>query len=85
MRHPPAPVIGARVPITVSAGFLAKAWRALVRWHRLRMGAAELQALDNRMLKDIGIERSEIDSVVRGIGRDATRVERLTGNHPSFF
>jgi uncharacterized protein YjiS (DUF1127 family) len=28
------------------------------------------------MLKDIGIERSEIESIVRGLGRDPSRVDR---------
>jgi len=35
-----------------------------------------MQALDERMLKDIGIDRSEIDSVVRELGRDSSRVGR---------
>ena len=37
-----------------------------------------MQALDERMLKDIGIDRSEIDSIVRGLGRDASRVNAMT-------
>ena len=52
------------------------AWRALRRWRKHRNAVASMQALDDRMLKDIGIDRSEIDSVVRGSGRDASRVNR---------
>lgn len=48
-------------------------WRALQCWQRDRRAVAALQALDARTLKDIGIERSEIESVVRC---DASRVKR---------
>lgn len=34
---------------------------------------SELQKLDDRMLRDIGMSRSDIPSVVRGIGKDYTR------------
>jgi uncharacterized protein YjiS (DUF1127 family) len=34
---------------------------------------AEMHRLDDRMLRDIGYSRSEISSVVRGIGKDYTR------------
>ena len=49
---------------------LAETWRALrerYRVHRARRTAvAVLRALDDRMLRDIGINRSEIESVVYG-------------------
>jgi uncharacterized protein YjiS (DUF1127 family) len=48
-------------------------WRQFRRWRRHRHAIAALQALDARMLKDIGITRSEITSVVSGLGRDASR------------
>jgi uncharacterized protein YjiS (DUF1127 family) len=51
-------------------------WQAFWRWRRDQVAIAALQALDARMLKDIGISRSEITSVVSGRGRDASR--RLT-------
>lgn len=38
---------------------------AFRRWERRRMIAA-LQSMDDRVLRDIGIRRSEIPSVVRG-------------------
>lgn len=44
-------------------------WRAIaeVIWHRaLRAAEAELMALDDRMLMDIGLERREIGAVLRG-------------------
>jgi uncharacterized protein YjiS (DUF1127 family) len=46
-------------------------WQAFKRWQRNRHAVATLQALDERLLKDMGIARSKIESVVRGLGRDA--------------
>jgi uncharacterized protein YjiS (DUF1127 family) len=51
-------------------------WQAFRRWRRDARAVAALEALDARMLKDIGIERSEIESVVCGLGRDPERVDR---------
>jgi uncharacterized protein YjiS (DUF1127 family) len=48
-------------------------WREFRRWRRNQDDIAALQALDARMLKDIGISRSEITSVVTGRERDASR------------
>jgi uncharacterized protein YjiS (DUF1127 family) len=39
--------------------------RAFGKWRAVRRAERELYALDDRMLKDIGIARSEIHSVVR--------------------
>jgi len=44
---------------------LAKARSAVHSELRARRDAAELASLDDRMLRDIGISRSEIDSLVR--------------------
>jgi uncharacterized protein YjiS (DUF1127 family) len=44
---------------------LAKARSALQSELRARRDAAELESMDDRMLRDIGISRGEINSVVR--------------------
>jgi hypothetical protein len=43
--------------------------------HALALPGVALQ-VDAHILKDIGIERSEIRSVVYGAGRDASRARR---------
>ena len=44
-----------------------------------RRAAAELRSIDPRILKDMAIDRSEIDSIVQGDQRDRRRsyVDRL--------
>jgi uncharacterized protein YjiS (DUF1127 family) len=39
-------------------------WQAFVRRRRLRKTAGILESLDDRTLKDIGLDRTEIPSVV---------------------
>jgi uncharacterized protein YjiS (DUF1127 family) len=52
-------------------------WLAAFRkWRRRRKAIADLQALSDRSLADIGIERSEIRSVVMSGSRDASRFQR---------
>jgi uncharacterized protein YjiS (DUF1127 family) len=60
----------------------AKAYRAqafrdlfdrLVNWIKRRVAVARLQRLDDRMLKDIGITRGEIEAAVRGHDRPRSR------------
>jgi len=45
----------------------------MARSYRRERALAELQALDNHMLRDLGIDRSEISSVVHGLTADASR------------
>jgi len=48
-------------------------WRNYRRWKTIR----ELHALDDRMLHDIGLDRSEIDSVVNSGWPDRRALELL--------
>ena len=49
----------------------AKSWfraalASLQRWRRLRADLRALQALDDRMLSDIGLDRGRLDAAVSG-------------------
>jgi uncharacterized protein YjiS (DUF1127 family) len=55
---------------------VGKWWRAFAQWRERTAAIRELHALDDRSLKDIGINRSEIESVV--YGRDETRLRDAT-------
>jgi uncharacterized protein YjiS (DUF1127 family) len=44
-------------------------FRSLVDWFRRRAAIARLQRLDDRMLKDIGLYRGDIEAAVRGADR----------------
>jgi uncharacterized protein YjiS (DUF1127 family) len=57
-------------------GSLAKALQAFGTWRTRRAAIAQLHALEDRDLNDIGISRSEIESVVYFGGRDPTRLRR---------
>jgi len=46
------------------SGIAGSVWTETVRWYRARRSAAALKACSDRMLRDIGIDRSEIDSIV---------------------
>ncbi|MDF1791685.1 MAG: DUF1127 domain-containing protein [Thalassobaculaceae bacterium] len=48
-----------------AAGVLVWPIRMLVRAYRMRRTTQELQALDARILRDIGIERAGIDMIAR--------------------
>ena len=74
---------------------LAAARNALSEWRRKQQAYAELSALDDRSLADIGINRSQIPAIVEGLHeasqqpRDrqfipAFRAHNLAGAHSWF-
>ncbi|MFM9847525.1 MAG: DUF1127 domain-containing protein [Hyphomicrobiaceae bacterium] len=46
------------------------------KWRSRQAAIAQLHGMEDRQLQDIGISRSEIDSVVYLAGRDPTRLRR---------
>jgi uncharacterized protein YjiS (DUF1127 family) len=46
-------------------GLAAGVWSAYLARRRMRIAAAELNSLDDRTLRDLGISRSEIGAIVR--------------------
>jgi uncharacterized protein YjiS (DUF1127 family) len=53
------------------AEMIRNAVRRVCAWFRQRAAIARLRRLDDRMLKDMGIYRSEIEAAVRGSERSA--------------
>lgn len=65
----PVPAIRPRTPLAA----LAAVWSAIGRL-RLRAGATDaLQGLDDRTLKDIGVHRTEISSILHHGPQDPSR------------
>ncbi len=70
---------GACMTDTVEApetGLLASYAALFRQWRSRRTAIAELHGMEDRQLQDIGISRSEIESVVYFGGRDPTRLRR---------
>ncbi|MEM8796176.1 MAG: DUF1127 domain-containing protein [Pseudomonadota bacterium] len=42
-------------------------WRRFLKWQHRRAAAMTLRQLDDRLLKDLGIHRSEITAIVHGL------------------
>ncbi len=59
----------ARIATATTAVAMA-VWSWYRRWKTIR----ELSALDDRTLKDIGVDRTEIGSIAAGCNKDRTRL-----------
>jgi uncharacterized protein YjiS (DUF1127 family) len=67
---------GRRRLSTLAAGIgslLARGWRAYWDWRIRRTTIFMLRSLDRRMLHDIGVDPSEIESLVCDAGRERRR------------
>ena len=64
------------LPLDIAAG-LVRRWLA---WRRHRQSIAALRGLDDRLLRDIGIHRSEIPAVVRAAEAAETQGESRRGH-----
>lgn len=70
--------VGAKVGALAS-----RLWEAYSQSCARRVARCELQSLDDRMLKDIGISRGEIEYVVRGHQTDRQDKTCFDGLHAS--
>jgi uncharacterized protein YjiS (DUF1127 family) len=61
---------------TLRAEFLRELWRRILSWRQRRIALAQLRALDDAALKDIGLHRSGIEAAVRGARSGTARPQR---------
>jgi uncharacterized protein YjiS (DUF1127 family) len=69
------PYRAAPAPASGLAGWAAARWQAYLDRRAQRATVRILQSLDRRTLKDIGIDRSEIHSIVYGGDHRCSRYE----------
>jgi uncharacterized protein YjiS (DUF1127 family) len=62
--------------VAAGAGFVRRAITEFIRYRAFKAAEAKLNDLDSRMLKDIGLDRSEIRSALLNAG-----LERVNGAH----
>jgi uncharacterized protein YjiS (DUF1127 family) len=60
-------------PMTRAAGIARRAWHTYWDWRARQATVEILRTLDSRTLHDIGLSRSEIESVVHGKRGDRRR------------
>ncbi len=70
--------IGGGASLPALGSRLLRLGQALSVWHRRRAAIDELSALSDHMLKDIGLHRGEIRSVVHEMTRAAAPAQRKT-------
>jgi uncharacterized protein YjiS (DUF1127 family) len=73
-------------PMSSLAALVRRSARAYATWRLRRQAIGELGSLDDRMLKDFGISRSEIEAVVYGRDQEPTvdgKVTAFAGRRPS--
>jgi uncharacterized protein YjiS (DUF1127 family) len=70
----PPPVASAASTIV---GFVTRIVGGFIRYRSFRAAEKELQALDDRMLKDIGVDRSEIRSALINASNERRNIWRI--------